>query len=94
MKKLLTGVVLILCGVVIFGSIVENVRSTTEQTSETDAKEVKDDHPVGIIDTLNADLDFSTVSPYKYANGNGKVVASITENLLHNDPPELKVTLV
>lgn len=90
MKKLSISVLLILCGAVIIGSIVENVMKSTTQTSKAGSQE---EEPADISITLTTDLDFSTVSPYTYANGNGQVVANITSNSLHDDPPELRVTL-
>ena len=43
--------------------------------------------------SLNTDLDFSTVSPYKYAEGNGALHAKCSPESIGKDSPKLTVTL-
>lgn len=67
--------------------------STEKNTPEESEPQTENAVDPGTYVTLYTDLDFSTVSPYKYAMGNGDVTAEIVSDMLDTDSPQLTVTL-
>ena len=67
--------------------------STEKNTPEESEPQTENAVDPGTYVTLYTDLDFSTVSPYKYAMDNGDVTAEIVSDMLDTDSPQLTVTV-